>query len=445
MIELSPELVTIVMLGGLLIGVFSGFPMAYIVGFLGLVMGFFVWQWQAPQLIYMRAYSLMLNYTLLAIPLFVFMGTILEYSGVVEKLFEAFYLWLGGLKGGLAVVTMIVGIIMAATVGVVSAAVTLLTLVALPSMVKRGYNHAFAAGACVAGGVLGILIPPSIMLVIYGPMSNVSVGKLLFGAFGPGLMLGTLYIIYIIIRSILEPTLGPPVPAELRDVPLMKKITMLLTSFMPPVLLVISVLGVIYLGIAAVTEAAAMGAFAATLLTIVYKRFTWKVLNDTMITTVKLCGFILFVGAMSFAFTGVFLGAGGGEIVTNVITAAPGGAWGAFFVMQFIVFVFGFFIDWIGIVFIMVPIISLAAQAIGFDPVWFAVMVCVNLQTSFITPPFAMALYICKGVADPSLNVTLSEILWGSFPYVALILAGMALCIAFPAIITWLPSQMLGK
>jgi TRAP-type mannitol/chloroaromatic compound transport system permease large subunit len=148
---------------------------------------------------------------------------------------------------------------------------------------------------------------------------------------------------------------------------------------------------------------------------------------------------------MSFAFTGVFLGAGGGKIVTNLIMAAPGGAWGAFFVMQFIVFLFGFFIDWIGIVFILVPIISLAAQAIGFDPVWFAVMVCVNLQTSFITPPFAMALYICKGVADPSLNVTLSEILWGSFPYVALILAGMALCIAFPAIITWLPSQMLGK
>jgi tripartite ATP-independent transporter DctM subunit len=445
MIELSPELVTIVMLGGLLIGVFSGFPLAYIVGFLGLVMGFFVWQWQAPQLIYMRAYTIMLNYSLLAIPLFVFMGTMLEYSGIVEKLYDALYLWLGGLRGGLAIVTIIVGVIMAATVGIITASVTLLTLVALPSMVKRGYDHSLAAGACVAGGVLGILIPPSIMIVIYGPMANVSVGKLFFGAFLPGFMLGALYIIYVAIRSLLEPKLGPPVPVELRKAPLNKKLFMLLTSLVPPVILVISVLGVIYLGIAAPTEAAAMGAFAATLLTIAYRRFTWKVLQDTMQMTVKLCGFILFVGAMSFAFTGVFIGAGGGEIVTNVITAAPGGVWGAFFVMQFIVFFLGFFIDWIGIVFIMIPIISIAAQAIGFDPVWFAVMTCVNLQTSFITPPFAMALYICKGVADPSLDVKLSEIIRGAIPYVALILAGMALCIAFPGIITWLPGQMLGK
>ncbi len=445
MIELTPELVAIIMMGGLLIGVFSGFPLAYVVGFLGLVVGFFVWQGQAPQLIYMRAYTIMLNYTLLAIPLFVFMGTMLEYSGIVEKLYDALYLWLGGFRGGLAAVTIIVGVIMAATVGIVTASITLLTLVALPSMVKRGYDHSLASGACVAGGCLGILIPPSIMIVVYGPMANVSVGKLFFGAFIPGFLLGGLYIAYITVRSLLQPNLGPPVPLEQRKAPMSKKLYMLLTSLVPPVILIASVLGVIYLGIAAPTEAAAMGAFAATLLTIAYKRFNWKVLQETMRMTVRLCGFILFVGAMSFAFTGVFLGAGGGDIVTDLIMAAPGGKWGAFVVMQFIVFFLGFFIDWIGIVFIMVPIISLAAVAVGFDLVWFSVMVCINLQTSFITPPFAMALYICKGVADPSLNVKLDEIIKGAIPYVALILVGMALCIAFPELITWLPSKMLTR
>lgn len=246
MIELSPATVAIVMMGGLLIGVFSGFPLAYIVGFLGLVVGFFVWQGQVSQLIYMRAYSIMLNYSLLAIPLFVFMGTMLQYSGIVEKLYDALYLWLGGLRGGLAVVTIIVGVIMAATVGIVTASITLLTLVALPSMVKRGYDHSLASGACVAGGCLGILIPPSIMIVIYGPMANISVGKLFFGAFIPGFMLGALYISYIIIRSLLEPRLGPPVPAEQREAPLNKKLFMLLTSLVPPVILIASVLGVIY-------------------------------------------------------------------------------------------------------------------------------------------------------------------------------------------------------
>lgn len=445
MIELSPEVVTIIMMGGLLVGVFTGYPLAFVVGFLGLAVGFTVWGFQVPQMIYMRSWSIMLNYTLLAVPLFVFMGTILEYSGIVEKLYDALYLWLGGLRGGLAIVTIIVGVIMAATVGIVTASVTLLTLVALPSMVKRGYNHGLASGACVAGGVLGILIPPSIMIVVYGPMANISVGKLFFGAFIPGFMLGALYITYIFVRSYFEPQLGPPVPMELRKAPLVKKIMMLVTSLVPPVLLVISVLGVIYMGIAAPTEAAAMGAFAATILTVAYRRFTWKVLKETMTMTVRLCGFIFLVAAMSFAFTGVFLGADGGKVMMKVITSAPGGVWGAFIAMQLMIFFLGFFIDWIGIVFIMVPIVSIAAKEIGFDPIWFATMVMVNLQTSFITPPFAMALYILKGAADPSLDVKLAEIIQGALPYVVLILAGMALLIAFPGLITWLPSQMLGK
>jgi tripartite ATP-independent transporter DctM subunit len=321
----------------------------------------------------------------------------------------------------------------------------MLTLIALPSVIKRGYSKSLAGGTCCAGGVLGILIPPSIMIVIYAFMASLPIGKLLFGAFFPGFTLAFLYLIYIAVRSYLEPDIGPPVPPELRTVPFLRKMKMLLVSLVPPAILVMAVLGVIFFGIAAATEAAGVGAFAATLLTIAYRRFNWQVLSAVMTSTTKLCGFILLVGAMSFAFTGVFLGAGGGKVVSDAITAMPGGRWGAFLAIQFIVFLLGFFIDWIGIVFIMVPIMTPMFEALGFDPVWAAIMVCVNLQTSFMTPPFAMAIYICKGAADPALGVSIADIIRGVIPFVLLILVGMVLMVMWPDIILWLPSKMIMK
>jgi len=445
MIELSAEVITLIMLGGTLVFVFTGFPLAYIIGFLGLVVGIFTWGGQAGQILYQRAYSLMLSYTLLAIPLFVFMGVMLESSGIAEKLYDALYLWLGGLRGGLAIVTILVGTILAACLGIITASVTMLTLVALPSMIRRGYDRSFASGVVCAGGVLGILIPPSIMLVVYAPMAGISVGKLMFGMFLPGFLLSGLYLIYAGVRAFLEPALGPPVPVEERAVPFLKKTGILLYSLVPPVILVMSVLGVIFFGIAAPTEAASMGAFAAILLTAAYRRFNWKVLVETMTVTVKVSSFILLVGSMSFAFTGVFLGSGGGKVVADIILASPGGKWGAFLVIQLIVFLLGFFIDWIGIVFIMVPIMTPIFEALGFDPIWAAVMICVNLQTAFMTPPFAMAVYICYGAADRSLNITIAQVIRGVTPFVVLILVGMFLLVAFPEIILWLPGIMIGK
>ena len=445
MTEITPQIVVIIMLGGLFLGVFSGFPLAYIVGFLGLVMGIFVWQEQVAEMLYLRVVSLLLTYQLLAVPLFVFMGAMLERSGIIEKLYEALYLWLGGLRGGLAVVTLIVGTIMAATVGVITASVTMLTLIALPSMIKRGYSKSFASGCCCAGGVLGILIPPSIMIIIYASMANLPIGKMLFGAFFPGFVLAGLYISFVVIRSFLQPNIAPPVPVEQRAVPLIRKVEMLVVSLMPPAILVMSVLGVIFFGIAAPTEAAGVGAFAATLLTIAYRRFSWKVLLEVMTLTAKLSAFILLVGSMSFAFTGVFLGAGGGKVVTEAILAMPGGRWGAFAAIMFVIFLLGFFVDWIGIVFIMVPIMTPIFQALGFDIVWSSIMVCVNLQTSFLTPPFAMAIYVCKGAADPSLAVNLTDIMRGVVPYILLILIGMVLFIIWPEIILWLPGKMITR
>jgi len=211
----------------------------------------------------------------------------------------------------------------------------------------------------------------------------------------------------------------------------------------PPVLLVLAVLGTIFFGIAPPTEAASIGALAAVLLTIAYRRFNWKMLSECTLLTLQTCGFIFLMATMTFAFTGVFIGAGGGDVVSNLILATPGGKWGAFLMVMFIVFILGFFIDWIGIVFIIIPILAPIVPKLGFDPVWFAIMVCVNMQTSFMTPPFASAIFLVKAAADPSLGVNTADIIRGVIPFVILVLVGMALCVAFPGIILWLPGKMI--
>ena len=440
---LSPEFVTVAMLGAVVIGLFTGFPIAFILGTTAFLFGLPFFGEQIGKLIYQRVWNLLLNYTLLAVPLFIFMGLVLERSGIAERLYDVLYLWLGRVRGGLGIVTIVVGTVLAATVGTISASVTMLALVGLPSMLKRGYDKGMATGAICAGGCLGILIPPSVMLVLYGPMAQISVGKLFFGAFMPGFLLSFLYILYIAIRAALEPQIGPPIPAEEMQIPFVKKTRMLMTALVPPVLLVMAVLGTIFLGVAPPTEAASVGAFAAVLLTLAYRKFSWKVLRECTIFMMQTSAFIFLMATMSFAFTGVFIGVGGDDVVKGLILGTAGGKWGAFFIVMFLIFILGFFLDWIGIVFIMVPIITPIAAAYGFDPVWFAIMVCVNLQTAFMTPPFAPAIFLVKGAADPSLGVTMSDIIRGIWPFVFLVLVGMVLCVAFPEIILWLPQKMI--
>ena len=247
MIDLSPEILALLMLGGILVGVMTGFPLAMVIGGVALVAGYTVWGPQVGELLYVRAYGLMNSYPLLALPLFVFMGVMLERTGITERLYDVLYLWLGGFRGGLAIVTILIGTIMAACVGIITASVAMLSLVALPSMVERGYSKSLASGSICAGGTLGILIPPSIMLIIYGPMANVSVGKLFFGAFVPGFLLSGLYCTYIVIRCYIQPKLAPVVPAEQRAIPFVKKTYMLLTSLAPVAFLILAVLGSIFL------------------------------------------------------------------------------------------------------------------------------------------------------------------------------------------------------
>jgi|Deesub1362A_J573_1020465.scaffolds.fasta_scaffold05327_2 tripartite ATP-independent transporter DctM subunit len=444
MIDLSPEMAVVVLFGLVVIGVMLGFPLAFVLGGVTVTMGFLLFGVDATAWIaYSRIYKIITNYILLAVPGFVFMGVMLGYSGLTERMFSSLYVWLGGLRGGLAIVTVLTGTILAATVGIIGASVTALAIIALPEMVKRGYSKTLASGAVCAGGTLGILIPPSIMLVVYGPMAVISVGKLFFAAFLPGLLLSALYIGYIAVHSFMRPEIAPAVAPEERAVPLLKKITDLLIALVPPAALIMAVLGSIFMGVATPTEAAGVGAVAATLLAVANRRFNLDVLKETARQTLIISAMVLAIGATAYAFVGVFIRAGGEQAVTEIVMGAPGGKWGVFAIIMFIVFLLGYFIDWLGILFIVVPIITPIGDALGFDKLWFAMMICVNLQTSFMTPPFAYAIFYLRGAADPSLGVTTGDIIRGVVPFVILIVVALGLLVAFPQIILWLPSQMI--
>lgn len=446
MIALSPEIITFLMLGGVLVLVLTGFPIGLVIGSVAFLVGTLIFGPKITfNILYSRLYELTLNYPYLAVPLFTFMGVILENSGIAEDLYEALYEWLSGFRGGLAVVTIIVGTILAACLGTITASVTILTLIALAPMVKRGYDKSIASGSIVAAGTLGILIPPSIMLVVYGPQAGVSVGRMFMGAIFPGLLLSGLYIAYISIRCALNPKLGPPIPVEARQkISYREKTVKLIKAVAPTLLIIIAVLGTIYTGIAPPTEAAAMGSLAVVILAIAYRKFTWRLIKYSSMEVLRVSAFVLLIAGLSYAYVGVFMSAGCGEVVTNLIMAVPGGKWGAFAMVMLIVFVLGMFIEWIGIVFIVVPVFSPIFVKLGFDPLWAAMMVCINLQMAFQTPPMAMSIFVCRGTAPPELGVTMDDIIKGVIPFIVIIMFCLILCTIFPQIITWLPEKMIG-
>jgi len=443
MTGVDPELVAFLMFGAAIVGILLGYPLVFILGGIAMFVGLVTLGPGVFTMFRLRIWGMMTNYTFLAVPLFVFMGLMVEKSGAAERLYGGLHLAFGGFRGGLAIATVLMGTILAACVGVIAASVIMIGLIAVPSMLQRGYGRELTCGSVCAGGTLGILIPPSLMLVIYGPMANISVGKLFMGAFGPGLLLSALYISYIAVRAWLRPKLAPPIAVEERAVSRLRKIRSLLTGMAPPLFLMLSVLGAIFFGVAAPTEAAAVGALAATLLTLAYRRFNWETMRYCLLQTVRITSMALFIGWGAQMFVGVFLKLGGGDVITNMVLAAPFGRWGAFGVVMFVIFILGMLIDWIGIVFIMVPLVTPLAPALGFDPLWFSMMIVVNLQMSFMTPPMAYAIFYLKGIAKPEWEITTGHIIRGVIPFVALIVVGLLLCIAFPDIIMWLPHQMI--
>jgi tripartite ATP-independent transporter DctM subunit len=439
---LSPELLIAVLFIGLIIGLLLGFPVPFVmlgvsmmVGYLGVGPGFF------PMMI-LRVFETMQNYILIAIVLFVFMGIMLEQSGAAERLFTSIHVLLGGLKGGLALAVVVVCTIMAAATGIMGAPVIIMGLFALPEMLKRGYDRALSSGTICAGGTLGILIPPSIMLVVYGPMAGISVGKLFMGAIIPGLILSFLYILYILVKCYLNPRLGPALPAEERRIPVKKKFAMIFTSLLPTLFLVLAVLGTIFFGIAAPTEAAAVGAFASILLAWAYGRLRWQTLKDAVYRTLTVSSMILLIVAAAFVFTGTFMLVGGGDLVKDWLLGLPVGRWGVLIIMALSFFAFGLFMEWVGIVPILVPIFTPVIAALGFNPLWTALLFCVVMQTSFLTPPMAPALFYIKGVAGEELEFG-AHIVKGAIPFIILQLIGVALIAFFPQLALWLPGIMI--
>lgn len=441
---MSPEFLTLAMFAALLVGIFMGHPLAFVLG--GLAM---IFAWLGPGLGIMpiligRIYSQMDNYILIAIPMFILMARLLSDSGVTDQMFDALRLMLGRMRGGVAITVVIISVILAATTGIIGASMTVMGVLALPALMKYGYQKELSAGVIAAGGSLGILIPPSIMLVILGSYAQVSVGQLFAAALMPGLLLATLYAAYVIIITQVRPDWGPAASEdELNAVNKRGLLILLGKVAAPPILLIFGVLGSIFAGIATTTEAASIGAFLTLVLVVVYRKFSWKLLAEALYATAKTASMVLFVVVGATAFTGVFVAFGGTRIVSDFVNGLGLGAWPTFLIMMVIVFILGMFLDWLGIVLICLPIFLPIATSMGFDPLWFVMMIAIVLQTSFLTPPFGYALFYLEGVAPP--EVTLMHIYRGVMPFVGLILFGTILCAVFPQIITWLPGVIFGR
>jgi len=439
MIELSPEFAVFLMFSLMLLGLLLGHPLAFVLGGVGAMVGLLGWGPGALFMMVSSTYSTLNNQILIAIPLFVLMAVFLERSGIAEGLFTAMMHLFGKIRGGVALTVTILSVIFAATTGVVGASVVSMALMSIPVMMKYKYDKELAAGVVIAGGTLGILIPPSIMLILMADQSGQSVGRLFAGALLPGVLLGTLYFIYVLVLAIRHPEKAPALTDEQRgEVNKVQLIRMLLVNFIPPILLILGVLGTIWLGVATPTEASGVGAFIAFVLMIVYGKFSWKTLFTSLKQALTTNAMVMATIIGASIFTSVFLGLGGGDVVTEIIMSMQGfGKWGIFAMMMFIIFILGFLIDWIGIIFISFPIFLPIAADLGFDPTWFVVILAINLQMSFLTPPVGYSLFYLKGSVDPT-DINLGHIYRGIVPFIVLQLIGLLLCIIFPSTVTYL-------
>lgn len=433
------EIWAIIMFAVLVAALLSGYPVAFVLGAVATLFGGIFLGFDFFALLPLRIWGIMTNFTLLAVPLFVFMGVMLEKSGLAEELLETMGMLFGRLRGGLALSIVLVGALLAATTGVVGATVVTMGVIALPAMLKHGFSRELATGTIAASGTLGQIIPPSIILILLGDVIGVPVGQLFMGAVMPGMLLIGLFVLYIVFKSIIDPESAPPVMAQGEDINLPARV---MTSLIPPLLLVFAVLGSIFFGIASPTESAAVGAIGALLLAISHKRLNLDNLRETMQQTTRLTSmvFLILIGATAFGL--VFRGMGGDDVVKELLTSLPGEEAGFLLVSMLLIFLLGFFLDFLEICFIVVPILAPIAAHFGIDLLWFAVLIAVNLQTSFLTPPFGFSLFYLKAVAPP--EVTIGNIYRGILPFVGAQIIAIVLLLLFPAIVLWLPGYMEG-
>lgn len=446
---MSVEVLTILMFLTLMASIAMGHPLAITLAAVAMVFGLIDNGFEIQALMGLfanNAWGIFLNYTLVAIPLFIFMAQILDRSKVSEGLFDALYQVLGGLRGGLGMAVIVVSTVFAATTGIVGASVVAMGLMAGPALLKRGYDRALSAGIICSSGTLGILIPPSIMLVVYGGLTGqkeTSVGNLFAAAILPGLLLSGMYLLYVGVRCYLNPKMGPPIPLEDRTATPMQKFIMTMKNFVPPFGLILTVMGTILAGIATPTEAAALGCIGALILALISGKLNWAVISLACVSTARTTAMImaLFLGGKFFSV--VFLSMGGGDVVANTLLGMDVSPYIVFAIMMAVVFFMGMFIDWAAILLVVVPIFTPIAMELEFNPLWFAMMICINLQTSFLTPPFGYSLFYFKGVAPPEYSI--GDVYRGILPFVMIQIFALATMMFFPDIITYLPGVFFGN
>ena len=432
------ETLAILMLVSFFALLMAGIPVALTLATTGFVFGFLGFGTGLFNLLPARIYGVVANYQWLAIPLFVFMGVMLEKSRLADDLLDVVGHIAGGLRGGMALGIIGVGVLMGATTGIVGATVITLGLLTLPTLIKRGYHPGIACGAICASGTLGQVIPPSLILILLADILQLSVGTLFAAAVGPGMLLAAIYCVYIVIVGMVKPDWVPPIPVEERDAVSRRQLwTRFFKVVVPPVLLVMAVLGSIIAGIAAPTEAASMGALGSILVTAFAGRMSMKVLRQVMQSTTKITAMMMFILICAQVFALAFRGLRGEDLITDMFAWLPGGLAADIWFLMLLILVLGFFIEWIEISYIAVPLFLPVFVAQEVNLVWLAMLICVNLQTSFLTPPFGWALFFLRGVAPP--EVRTRDIYLGVIPFICMQILGLALVYAFPQLALWLP------
>lgn len=443
------DILSLLMFASFILLIFTGFPVAWVLGGLAVVftaIGIVLkvdfdlpvaMDWDYSLLVVDRIWDVMNNWVLVALPMFIFMGLMLDRSGVAQRLMENLVKLFGGVRGGMAVTVAVIGILLSATTGIIGASVVLLALLGLPQMLDRGYEPELATGTVCAVGTLGILVPPSIMLVLMADRLAIPVGDLFLGALFPGLLLGGLFVVFILVYAYINPE-AAPVPEEQEPITL-RLVGDVILSVMAPAGLIVAVLGSIFFGIATPTEAAGVGAFGALLLALWNRRLDYSVLTSVLQETTRTTAYIfaIFLGATAYSL--VLRGLGGDELIEGLLKGLPFGATGIIIAILVFTFIIGFFLDWIEITLIILPLVSPVVTALGFDLVWFTVLFAVCLQTSFLTPPVGFAIFYLKGVAPDSIPVT--TIYKGVIPFILLQLLGLVMIFVWSDIATWLPSQ----
>lgn len=432
-IELIPVIMLVFVVAALLLGV----HVAWAMGGVAVISMLFAWNFNSLFLVVSSVYGVMTSSFYVALPLFISMGVILERSGIADDLYQAFYIWAGRLKGGLALATVLICVIFAAMTGLTGASCITMGLVALPSMLKRNYNKEFAIGSVIAPSTLGILIPPSVVMIMLGTIARVSVGKLFFGGLVPGLTLALIFMIYIVVRGIINPSLCPAIDI---DMPLKEKL-LSLKAIILPMGTIFCVLGAIFFGIATPTESASIGVLAIFVSTILNRTFNWELVKEASSETFRLTVLNIWIIFGALIFSSTFTALGGIEMMEKLILGVEMSRWSILFIILLIIFILGMFIDPFAIIFLVAPLTFPIIIKLGFDPVWYAIVFIMLICIAYITPPFGVNLFYLKSVAPP--EISMNDIFRASWPFVGIMLLGVILVLVFPQIVLWLPNKLI--